>query len=233
MFGFSIKFSGRDGYHSRTRAFQTRPQTPDDAQQTCSLAAERALPGQTALDLTCGFGSRKVWPGPAGFRPRADAIRRAAERSRRAAERSYRTERPRSRALSPRRLRLGLFADGRLQRVRIRHLRTPTRGICRRVTGVFSAPTRGVSVGGFARTFFCTSTSLSTSSRSPLASSTLNVTPRPSTTSPWNRELSLRQRLRRIRSSRWTRAPRSSSTRRARQPRWTPAALRPLPQSSR
>ena len=53
---------------------------------------------------------------------------------------------PRRRALPPppsgpaaallRRLRLELLADGRLQRARSRRLRTPTRGICRRVTGV-------------------------------------------------------------------------------------------------
>ena len=106
-------------------------------------------PGRRHSTSRAAQGSRKVRPGPAGSRPRADAIRRAAERSCRAAERSCRTERPRSRALSPRRLRLGLLADGRLQRARIRRLRTPTRGICRRVTGVFSAPTRGLSAGGF------------------------------------------------------------------------------------
>ena len=77
-------------------------------------------------------------------------------------------------ALSPRRLRLGLLADGRLQRARIWCLRTLTRGICRRVTGVFSAPTRGLSAGGFPRTSFCTSTSVSTTPRSALASSTFN-----------------------------------------------------------
>ena len=61
----------------------------------------------------------------------------------------------------------------------IRRLRTPTRGICRRVTGVFRAPTRGFSAGGFPRASFYTSTSLTTTSGSPLtssASSSLNVT---------------------------------------------------------
>ena len=106
------------------------------------------LPDRRALDILARLpwadGTRprvRLWlkksaARPAGSRPRADAIRRAAERSRRAAERSCRTERPRSRALSPRRLRLELLADGRLQRARFRRLRTPTRGICRRVTGV-------------------------------------------------------------------------------------------------
>ena len=48
---------------------------------------------------------------------------------------------PRSRALSPRRLRLELLADGRLQRARFRRLRTPTRGIAGG-TGVSGADLR-------------------------------------------------------------------------------------------
>ena len=114
---------------------------------------------------------------PAGSRPRADAIRRAAERSRRAAERSCRTERPpQPRSLCG--LRLELLADGRLQsfqRARSRRPRAPTRGICRRVTGV-SVHRPAASRPAGSRTSFCISPSLiNTASKSPLLSSTLNV----------------------------------------------------------
>ena len=72
-------------------------------------------------------------------------------------------------------VRLELLADGRLQRARFRRLRTPTRGICRRVTGV-SVRRPAASRPAGSRTSFCTSPSLSTTaSRSPFASSTLNV----------------------------------------------------------
>ena len=111
---------------------------------------------------------------PAGSRPRADAIRRAAERSRRAAECSRRAERP-PQPRSPRGLRLELLADGRLQRARSRRLRTPTRGICRRVTGV-SVRRPAASRPAGSRISFCTSTGLFiTASRPPLPSSTVNV----------------------------------------------------------
>ena len=67
---------------------------------------------------------------------------------------------PRPRALSPRRPRLGLLADGRLPRARTRRLQcAEPRPLGRRLP----------------QTSFCTSTSLSTTTRSPLASSTFNV----------------------------------------------------------
>ena len=121
MFGLGTKFSGRDGYHSRTRASLTRPQTPDDTRQIFSLADKRAIFGQTALDLTCGFGSRIERYGRRAPDPRADKIRRAAERSHRAAERSCR----RRAAPQPR-----LSADCDLIYL---------------LTGVFNAPASGVS----------------------------------------------------------------------------------------
>ena len=104
--------------------------------------------------------------------PRADAIRRAAERSCRAAERSHRQSGPAAATL--RGLRLELLADGRLQHARFRRLRTPTHGICRRVTSVSVRRPAAFRPAG-SRSSFCTSTSLSTTSRSPLASFTLNV----------------------------------------------------------
>ena len=110
---------------------------------------------------------------PANSRPRADRIRRAAERFRCAAERSYHTERLRSRALC---------ADCDWSYL---------------LTGVFSAPAFGVfvrrraaSAGGLSASPYahprllgqrvpelrCTLTSLFTTSRPPLTSSTLSVT---------------------------------------------------------
>ena len=98
VFGFGTKFSGRQGYHSRTQASQTRPQTPDDAQQAFPLAPVHVLSRQMALDLKCRFGSRKVWPDRRAPDLRANAIRHAAVRTRRAAECSCR----RRAALQPR-----------------------------------------------------------------------------------------------------------------------------------
>ena len=92
---------------------------------------------------------------------------------------------PRRRALPPppsgpaaatlRGLRLELLADGRLQHVRFRRLRTPTRGICRRVTGV-SVRRPAAFRPADSRISFCTSPGLSTTaSGSPLTCFTLNV----------------------------------------------------------
>ena len=72
-------------------------------------------------------------------------------------------------AATPRGLRLKLLADGRLQRARFRRLRTPTRGICRLVTGVSVHRPAALRPAGYL-TSFCTSPSLSTTS----SSSTLN-----------------------------------------------------------
>ena len=146
-FGFGTKFSGTDGYHTRTRASQTRPQTPATRSKLFLRQLSARSPGRRHSTSRAALAQEKCGPtgGPRSARRRDPTRRRALP--------------PRRRALSPppsgpaaatlRGLRLELLADGRLQRARIRHLRTPTCGICRRLTGVFRAPTRGLSAGRF------------------------------------------------------------------------------------
>ena len=164
-FGIGIKFPGKDSYLT-ARALS------NSASDSRTDAANFPLGSLARPPLANGTRPRvRLWltksAAPTGGHPTArwrDPTRRRALLPHRAA--------PQPRTL--RGLRLELLADGRLQHARFRRLRTPTRGICRRVTGV-SVRRPAASRPAGSRMSFCTSTGLFTTSRSPLTSSTLNV----------------------------------------------------------
>ena len=121
-FGFGTKFSGTDGYHTRTRASQTRPQTPATRSKLFLRQLSARSPGRRHSTSRAALAQEKCGPtgGPRSAR-RRDPTRRRALPPRRAAERSRR----RRAAPQPR-----LSADCDLSYL---------------LTGVFSAPASGVS----------------------------------------------------------------------------------------
>ena len=125
-FGFGTKFSGTDGYHTRTRASQTRPQTPATRSKLFLRQFSARSPGRRHSTSRAALAQEKS--GRTGrLIPRADAIRRAAAAPPRAAER---TRSAASRRCTPR--------TSRTRSSRAAELRGP-------LTGVFSAPASGVS----------------------------------------------------------------------------------------
>ena len=172
-FGFGIKFPGTDSYLT-ARALS------NSASDSRTDAASFPLDSLARPPRANGTRPRvRLWLKKSGAPTGGHPTARRRDPTRR------RAPPPRCRALLPHRaapqprtlrgLRFELLADGRLQRAHFRRLRTPTHGICRRVTGV-SVRRPAASRPAGARISFCASASLPIISRSPLTSSTLNVT---------------------------------------------------------
>ena len=126
-FGFGTKFSGTDGYLTRTRAFSN---SASDSRRRAASFSSGSLARTSRADGTRPH--MRLWLKKSAARPAGTRFARRLDPTRRRALPLCR------RALSPppsdlaattlRELLLELLAVGRLQRARFRRLRTPTLG---------------------------------------------------------------------------------------------------------